>query len=430
MHRKNLLLAVGLSCALGVFGQSGDSLIIRHLFQSVLSEGTAYENLRKLCSEAPARLSGTANAAKAVELTKNLLLELKLDRVWLQEVMVPTWFRGTTETGSAIHGSARAVPLKICALGGSVGTPPEGITAEVLEVGDMSDLEKIGEKEINGKIIFFNREMDCTEINTFKSYGGCAGNRVFGAAEAAKFGAVAVLVRSLTLGNSDSPHTGVMVYRSEAKIPGAALSAKSADLLHNMLSQKGSVVKFHLTLDCRPGRETLSHNVIGEIRGSKYPDEIILVGGHLDSLDLSEGAHDDGAGVVQSIEVMYLFKKLGIRPERTIRCVLFMNEENGGRGAVRYAEEARVMNQKHVAAIESDRGGFTPRGFTVEGNDTAKNQCLAALKTWYPLLQPYLVNNENDNFVNVNKRELELGAGAIAALVFLLSKYGLSGSAN
>lgn len=433
-----------------------DSVMIRKIYDAALTQGTSYAHLYRLCKEAPARLSGSPNAQKAVEITYEMLRALNPDSVWLQPVMVPQWVRGDKAICYIVNKKQK---LNILALGGSVGTPENGITAEVIEVNSLKELETLGESKIRGKIVFFNRPMDPKIIDTFNSYGGCADQRVWGADEAAKYGAVAILVRSLTLLQDDHPHTGVMLYSSEDKIPGAAISTNDANKLSALL-KKGSV-SLHLEMNCKNLPDVKSYNVIAELKGFVYPNEVLLVGGHLDSWDNSEGAHDDGAGCVQSMEVISLFRQLDYKPQRTIRCVLFMNEENGSKGALWYADEAKRKREKHIVAIESDRGGFTPRGFTVEGDDGAKQACMDALHEWKHLFAPYLVHifeyggsgvdvsklkgqgvallgfipdsqryfdyhhASTDNFENVNKRELELGSATIAALIYLFDKYGL-----
>jgi hypothetical protein len=260
-------------------------------------------------------------------------------------------------------------------------------------------------------------------------------------------------------GLNDAPHTGGLRYREELpKLPAAAISTNDAELLSRLLTN--GPVSIYMKLNCQQLSDKPSFNVIGEIKGSERPEEIILVGGHLDSWDVGEGAHDDGTGCVQSMDVLRLLQQSGYRPKRTIRCVLFMNEENGLRGGRTYGEEAKRKNEFHLAAIESDRGGFTPRGFTVDGAEDVFSEKFPQLLPFLDVLEPYglrikkggggadisplknqgtlLIGFEPDSqryfdyhhtaadvFETVNKRELELGAAAMASLVYLLDKYGL-----
>ena len=439
-----------------------DKQFIRKVFDKSLTEGSCYDDLQHLCKKIGGRLSGSKEAQKAVDWAFNTLNSLGLDAVYKQEVWVPHWERGEKEQAKIITGRGGEIVVPICALGGSVATPIDGIKAGVVEVFTLDELKKIGRKNIEGKFVFFNRPMDPKLIDTFHSYGGCVDQRSSGAAEAAPFGAVGVIVRSMNLRLDDLPHTGTQRYKEGVRqIPTAAISTNGAEQLSQVM-KKDPNIQFYMKMSCKTHNDKLSHNVIGEIKGTKYPDEIILIGGHLDSWDTGEGAHDDGAGVVQSIEVLRLFKEMNHQPERTIRCVLWMNEENGARGALQYAEMARKKGEKHLVAIESDRGGFTPRGFTVDGiNDAIKDRGINRLKSWEQLLEPYNLHKfekgyggvdinylkdqevtlmgyipdpqryfdyhhaPNDNLEAVNKRELELGAASITSLVYLLSKYGL-----
>jgi carboxypeptidase Q len=456
-----ILCIISMGFANSVFAQSPakDSIFLRKIYDVALTKGSAYTNLYTLCKKAPARLSGSANAAKAVDLTYNML-QLIADTAWLQETMVPHWERGEKEVGY-LKAGGKKIPMKICALGGSVATPEKGMTAQVIMVESIDELKGLEPSLVKGKIVFINQAMDPKFIDTFSAYGGCAGIRVRGADEAAEKGAVAVLIRSLTLRNDDFPHTGLMIYKGENKIPAAALSTNDANKLQEYLGNYTDL-PFYLKMSCKNFPDEKSYNVIGEIKGSEYPNEIILIGGHLDSWDNGEGAHDDGAGCVQAMEVLHIFKELGIQPKRTIRCVLFMNEENGAKGADTYALQAKNNKEKHLVAIESDRGGFTPRGFSAEGNEPIITQCMSKLEAWKHLFLPYLVHyfvrggsgvdvsrlkDQNvallglipdsqryfdvhhaadDTFENVNKRELEMGAGTVTALVWLFSEYGLN----
>lgn len=433
-----------------------DSLAIAKIFDEVLQNGLAYHNLEGLCNTAPKRLSGSKDAEKAVTYTFNLMKTMGLDSVWLQECMVPHWERGTPEVGEMIV-DGKPAHANICALGGSTATPSDGLTAEVIEVHDYAELEKIGKKKVEGKIVFFNHPFDETKVSTFEAYGEAVPYRWAGPHVAETYGAVGVLVRSMTNSLDTFPHTGVMRTDSlMAKIPSAAISTVDAEEISRQL-EAGHKVQFRMTMNCQWFPDAKSYNVIGEIKGSEHPEEVIVFGGHLDAWDLAQGANDDGAGVVQSMEILRIFKALQIKPKHTIRCVLFMNEENGGRGGEAYAKYATDHHVKHLAALESDAGGFTPRGFGLEMTPEQK----AKVQTWQPLFYRYGIydftgggggadiedlkaigtplfglspdsqryfdyhHTEIDLFKNVNRRELHLGAGAMAGIVFMVDKYGL-----
>jgi hypothetical protein len=407
-----------------------------------------------LSNSVGARLSGSANAEKAVQYTKSQLETLGFDRVYLQEVMVPKWVRGEKETAYILDNKTK-INIPVCALGSSIATPKGGITAEVIEVNGIKELEALGEK-IKGKIVFFNRPMEQENIETFKSYGSCVDQRFAGAKEASKFGAVATIVRSMNLRLDDFPHTGNQSYGDIPKsqyIPAAAISTNGAELLSKSLKNNPNL-KFYLKQSCQQMEDVLSYNVIGEIKGSEHPENIMVVGGHLDSWDLADGSHDDGAGIVQSMEVMNIFKNIGYKPKNTLRVVLFMNEENGGRGGKKYEELAKANNENHIFALESDSGGFSPRGFSFESDDVNFNKILG----WKTLFEPYLIHSfvrghsgsdiepltsktlvkaglkpdsqryfdyhhaANDKFDAINKREVELGAATMAAMVYLMDQ--------
>jgi hypothetical protein len=442
-----------------VFAQSEDEKQIKAIYDAALTKGKAYDWLNHLSNQIGGRLSGSVQAQKAVEYTRDQLDSLGIDRVWLQPVMVPKWVRGTPEFAYFETAPGITTDVPICALGGSVATPLTGIKANVIEVKGIEELATLGQEQITGKIVFFNKPMDPTLISTFESYSGCVNQRYAGAAEAAKFGAVGVIVRSMNLRLDDFPHTGSMGYGktpASKRIPAAAISTKGAELLSTTLKLSPNT-KFYFKQNCKLFDDVESFNVIGEIRGSKFPNEIMIVGGHLDSWDLGDGSHDDGAGCVQSMDVLRLLKESGYRPQRTIRVVLFMNEENGLRGGNKYAEIAKNKNENHVFALESDAGGFTPRGFSFDCSDANFEQ----VKAWRQLFEPYLVHMfvrggsgadigplkndqmvlaglrpdsqryfdhhhaENDTFEHVNKRELELGAATMTSLIYLFDKYGI-----
>jgi hypothetical protein len=409
--------------------------------------------LDHLSNEIGSRLSGSAGAEKAVQYTKVQLETLGLDRVYLQEVMVPKWVRGEKEI-AYIQDNRTKINVPICALGGSVATSKNGLTAEVIEVHSIKELEALGDK-IKGKIVFFNRPMEQENIETFKSYGGCVDQRYAGAKEASKFGAVGTIVRSMNLRLDDFPHTGAQSYGDIPKsqyIPTAAISTNGAELLSKSLKNNPKV-KFYFKQSCKQMDDVLSYNVIGEIKGSEHPENIMVVGGHLDSWDLADGSHDDGAGVVQSMEVVNIFKNLGYKPKNTIRVVLFMNEENGGKGGKKYEELAQANKENHIFALESDSGGFSPRGFSFETDDVNYNK----IQGWKNLFEPYLIHSftkghsgsdidpltktivkaglkpdsqryfdyhhaANDKFDAINKRELELGAATMASLMYLMDQ--------
>jgi Zn-dependent M28 family amino/carboxypeptidase len=310
--------------------------------------------------------------------------ELGFDSVWLQPVTVPYWKRGTIEEAILLDSEDKPVRrLNILAIGGSIGTPSSGISANVIEVNSFEELKERKE-EAEGKIVFFSRPIDQSTLYTFTGYSNAADQRVYGAIEAAKYGGVGAIVRSLTTKYDNVPHTGMMSYvDSLTKVPAVTLGYLDSDFLSEAIKGNPNL-KIKLTLECVTKPNVQSYNVIGEIKGRDFPDEVILVGGHIDSWDVGDGAHDDGAGCVQSIEVLELFKRLNIIPKRTLRTVLFINEETGLTGAKEYAAFADSSEQIHIAAIESDRGAFTPLGFSV---DTDSIELIEMLNSWLPILK-------------------------------------------
>lgn len=440
------------------YAQSGYDAAVKSLYDEVLLRGQCYQTLEYLCTHIGGRLSGSPQAEKAVQYMFGKCRSYGFDTVYLQPVMVPHWERGTKEEGFVAKGHQK-FDVKICALGGSVGTPENGIDAEVVEVQSIAELKTLGRDKIKGKIVFFNRPMDPTHFHTGTAYSGAGDQRGSGPAEAARYGAIGVVVRSLTLALDDFPHTGMTRYNdSLPKIPACAISTKGAEALSNLLKLRSAgPVRMYFKQNCQTLPDVLSYNIIAEIRGSEKPDEIIVAGSHLDSWDTGEGAHDDGAGCVQSVEALRLIKTLGWKPKRTLRAVLFMNEENGVKGGIEYARvAASEKNKTHVAAIESDAGGYTPRAFGVD-DSVAINH----LKSFEPVFRTYGIeqvkkgwggvdihplkeqgtvligympdsqryfdihHTEADTFDKVNKRELELGAGAISALLWILSEEGV-----
>jgi carboxypeptidase Q len=441
--------------------QAQDSLMIRKIYDEELVNGQCYGNLHYLCKNIGQRISGSANAQKAVEWGKKLMESYGFDRVFLQPVMVPHWVRGAKEEGAIIKGDKRT-PVHIAALGMSVATPKKGLTAAVVEVHSLKDLDSLGTKVIKGKIVFFNRPFDPKFIETLYAYGTAGDQRFAGPAAAAKYGAVGVIVRSLTESIDNYPHTGATsVVKDGLNIPAAAISTIDANKLSIMLKMRSfPPVKFYFKQNCITLPDAPSFNVVGEMKGTESPNKFITVGGHLDSWDLAEGAHDDGTGIVQAVEALHLLKIVGYRPKNSIRAVFFINEENGDRGGIKYAELASQNKEEHIAAVESDLGGFTPRGFTFEGVSPAWLHNIN--NKWGKLLSPYgsgvlaaggggsdigplaekqkgvvligylpdsqryfdVHHTPNDVFENVNKRELELGAASMASLIFLIDTHG------
>ena len=456
---KQSLFLLGFLLTFQLYSQS-DVETIKTIYDTSLSNGQSYQWLDHLSNQIGSRLSGSLGAERAVQYTREELDKLGLDKVWLQPVMVPKWVRGNPEFAYIETEPGKTISVNICALGGSVATAPQGIKANVIEVQSLEELEILGREKLEGKIVFFNRPMDETHINTFNAYGGCVDQRGSGAKEATKYGAVGVIVRSMNLRLDDFPHTGGTNYGDtpiNQRIPAAAISTNHAELLSSLLKLDTNV-KLYFKQNCQQLEDVQSYNVIGEITGSEFPKEIIVVGGHLDSWDLGDGSHDDGAGCTQSMDVVRLIKESGIRPKRTIRVVMFMNEENGMRGGNEYAKVAKQNGEKHIFALESDSGGFTPRGFSFDSSDASFNQILS----WKSLFEPYLIHYferggsgadigplkdgtvvlaglrpdsqryfdyhhaANDTFDAINKRELELGAATMTSLVYLVDKYGFN----
>ncbi len=455
---KKLFTLIFLGMSAFSFAQSADEVMIRKIFDEALEKGHSYEMLRQLTKDVGARLSGSPGAAAAVEWSRQKMIEYGFDRVFLQEVMVPHWVRGKKEIGRIVNSrKLGSQDVNVVALGNSVGTGPRGTVAKVVKVNDFQELAALGKEKIQGNIVFFNRPMDPKLTDTFRAYSGASNQRGNGPTEAAKYGAIGVVVRSLSSFKDDVPHTGSTRYGLNVpKIPAVAISTNDADLLSGLMEDDDEL-EFYFETHSQMLPDVLSHNVVGEIKGSEYPDEIIVVGGHLDSWDLAEGAHDDGAGCVQSIEVLRIMKAMGYKPKRTIRAVMFMNEENGLRGGTKYAELAEQNAEKHIAAMESDRGGFLPVGFGISGTEAQQNKLIAwkslfeaygiyqfkvggggadisPLRTQDVPLIGYIPDSQRyfkyhhtgiDNFEAVNQRELEMGAAAMAAVIFLIDKYGL-----
>ena len=437
--------------------EKSDEVMIASIYDEVLSNSPIYENLKVLCKDVGHRLSGSTGAAAAVEYTRQLMIAYGFDTVYLQPVMVPNWKRGPVEILKITNSKKRGViDLNALALGNSMGTGPQGILAEIIELKGLSEIQE-HKNELAGKIVFFNGPMNPTLLETFSAYGAAVSQRSSGAAQTAPYGAKAIIVRSMTQSLDDVPHTGSLHYQKDIKaIPAMSISTKDANLLSQLLKDQTDL---HIYMEnyAEMLPETQSFNVIGQLTGTLFPDEYIAVGGHLDSWDVGEGAHDDGSGCMQGIEVLRVFKSLNLKPKRTLRAVMWMNEENGSKGGKAYADLSESRKEHHIAAIESDRGGFVPRGFTSTGSAKQKQQ----LSQWKVLFEPYGLHDfdrtgggadirplskqgtfligllpdgqryfryhhtEKDVFEAVDRRELELGAASMASLVYLMDQYGV-----
>ncbi len=429
-----------------------DSLFIRDIYTEALSNGECYDQLNHLCKKIGHRLAGSESAARAMEWGKNTMQGYGFDSVYIQPVSVPQWQRGPKEECFYKLNGTEVRPVAV-ALGGSVGSK-DPITSKVIEVKSIQALKDFPDEAVRGKIVFFNKAMDPLLINTGAAYGGAWDIRGHGPSEASRKGAAACIIRSLTLADDAYAHTGSTSYDADiTPIPAAALSSVDARALSKALQQNPEL-ELSLHLQCSLKERIIQGNVIGELRGTEFPEKYIVVGGHLDSWDIGEGAHDDGTGVTQSIEVGRIFRALNYQPRHTLRVVLFMNEEFGNDGGETYADSAKVRSEEHIAAIESDGGGFTPQGFSLQGTDAH----LAELKEWARYFEPYQLfhfksgwsgvdigplrsdstalyglvvdsqryfdfhHSNNDVFENVNKREHTLGAAAMASLVYLIDQ--------
>ncbi len=455
MRRSSLFLLFNLVAIIG-FTQNADSIFARRIADEILTHGQAYENLRYLTKQIGPRLAGSPGMVASEKWGQQRMKESGADKVWLQQCLVPNWKRGGEDQARilTVNGKTKVQPLDVVALGNSMGGEAE---AELMLVNNFEELEA-RKAEAKGKIVLFNYAFKPTFIKTFQAYGDANKYRGQGPSAAAKQGAVAAIVRSMSHGMNNHPHTGGTRYDTAyPKIPALAIGLRDADELAARI-QKGEKIKLSLKTFGYFRPDTVGHNVIAELTGTEYPDRIITVGGHLDSWDNCEGAHDDGAGCVQTIEILRAFKAVGFKPRHTIRFVLFANEENGLRGGTKYAEEAKAKKEKHVFALESDAGGFTPRGFGF----TVSDQQWERVRNWQSILAPYgaselvrggggadigplnrtfgtpvaglspdsqryfdLHHARNDTFEAVNKRELELGAVNMAILLYLVDKYGL-----
>jgi carboxypeptidase Q len=452
MKRIPLLIAI---VATSFAAHANDSLMLRKISDNIMLQGTCYKNLRVLCKQVGNRISGSPQAAKAVEWGQKALQEAGADKVWLQPVDVPHWVRGKEQL-KLQFGKGKYVEVPMLSVGNTIGTGGKPLDADVIMVNSIEEFNMLPKDAVKGKIIFFNYRFRQDLINTFEGYGDAGKYRWMAPNIASAKGAVATIIRSVSTGEDDAPHTGSMRYADTIKpIPAIAVGNYTANLIEQKYI-KGHV-RAQIQSECRIIDTVRSYNVIGEITGSEHPDRIILVGGHLDSWDVGEGAHDDGAGCVQSIEVIRAIKATGIKPKNSIRAVLFMNEENGLRGGFAYADSAKAKNEMHILAIESDAGGFSPRGFGMEMEEGKKEH----IRSFRHLFLPYgihdfeqehggadisllqrsgvpaaglvpdpqryfdLHHTPNDVFEQVNHRELKLGAVALTGIIYVIDKYGM-----
>ncbi len=438
--------------------QPAESDAIRKIFNEALTSYEAYHNLEWLCKNTAGRICGRPEALEAVEFTRQVMLKMHLDSVWLQPVTVKSWDRGEKEIARIVSPKFGTVEVPSCALGWSVGTGDPGLSARVVEIRSLSELKSRPKSDIEGKIVFFNQAFKQTNVGTFTSYGEAVWQRTNGPAEAGKLGAIGVVIRSMNIEIDDFPHTGITHYADGVKpIPAVAISTRAAELLSSYLTSDPDL-RFFFRTTCLEGPDVPSFNVVGELRGTEFPNEIITLGGHLDAWDIAEGAHDDGGGCIQSIEVLRLFQKTGIRPRHTVRAVMFMDEEVAQRGGMQYASEASRKGEKHIAALESDRGIMLPKAMAVIGNA----EQMKKYATWQPLFDPYDIkliyggggadvgplkkfypdilfmgiipedqryfkfhHSANDTFEQVDRREMQMGAAGMATLIYLYDKFGL-----
>ena len=340
---------------------------VDRIIAAALADPGAWQKLEHLTDRIGHRLSGSTGLERAVVWAVDAMKADGHENVRAEPVMVPHWVRGA-ESAELVAPVRR--PLHMLGLGGSIGTPRGGITGEVVAVDSLDELAKLPPAAVAGKIVLFNGAMPPYDPVRGSSYGKLVGMRVSGPSRAGKLGARAVLVRSLTARSLGTPHTGTLWYRPDApKIPAAAITVEDAELIARLA--RGGPVSVKLSMGARILPDAKSANVIGELRGRELPDEIVLIGAHIDSWDVGAGAHDDGAGCVMMMQALTVLRRLGLQPRRTIRVVLFTNEENGGRGADGYRKDHAAEIDRHVLAIESDSGGFAPRGFDVQSNQAA-----------------------------------------------------------
>jgi carboxypeptidase Q len=434
-----------LGLALSSQAQLKDSIIIKRISDQILTNGSCYSDLKDLCKNIGHRLSGSPQAEQAVLWAEQTLRLAGADTVWLQPVEVPKWVRGEEQLLLPLGNKGAIIKVPVLSLGNAVGTNGKTMTGSIVMVNTLDELRQLPNSKVAGKIVFLNYNFKQDIVNTFEGYGDAGKNRWNGPSVASAKGASALIIRSISTGMNDVPHTGSTHYADSVKpIPAVAIGNFTANKL--ALRCADETVTAYLNTSCGMQGTVRSYNVIGELRGNQNPNQYIVAGAHLDSWDVGEGAHDDGAGCV-----------LNIKPRNTLRVVLFMNEENGMKGGLAYADSALSRKEKHVIAIESDAGGFSPRGIGLVMSTMQR----AKVKQWAPLFAPYGIYNFDeeeggvdisplkkqgvplagllpdpqryfdyhhtpaDVFETVNHRELKLGAIGMAAFLYLIDEYGL-----
>ena len=454
---KTIVLVVFLSGALIVHAQETEKDIISAIYKNALTSHESYNNLNQLCTNATGRLVGSKASERAIQILKTRIEKLNPDTSYLQNYTTASWRCKSKSQATVLYGSKNEV-LNVVNLGLSVSTPDEGITGEILEVHTLNALDSLGSKLVKDKIVFFNRAMDNSKINTFEAYGGAIDQRANGATKASQYGAAGVIVRSLSTELDDFPHTGVSRYKDGIKkIPNLAISTNDAEKLSRINKQnKGVTVR--IKSDTETIDKVQTSNIIAEIKGCQHPEKIILIGAHIDAWFNTPGAHDDGAGCEQMIDVFRIFKQLNIKPLNTIRLVLFMDEEMYQSGSKVYADFVGKEKKEHIVSIESDAGGLLPFGFGIDADDSVilsiqKQSLKLADYGIYKTVKGYggtdidplkdygipliglMTNSQryfeyhhsaNDTFDKVSRREMQMGTAAIAGLVYLIDKNGIN----
>ncbi|MDN5481794.1 MAG: M28 family peptidase, partial [Chryseobacterium sp.] len=411
----------------------------KKISDEIMTNGTAYDNLGELTKGVGPRFSATPGYAKATEWAEKKLKEAGAENIWKQDVRVPIWIRGK-ESLQIKSGSSDWKNIRMLSFGNSEGTGGKDLTAEIILINDITELNALTSLQLKDKIVFVNTPLDPKVINTVDSYLVTAKSRLLSASVIGKRGAKGLIIRSLTTASDDTPHAKMIYYEPDdkARIPAVTIGVRSADELEKLLKKQKVTAKLNMSAESKG--ETINQNIIGEIPGNKDA-KVIVLGAQLDSWDFAEGAHDDGSGVVQCIEVLRAFKALGLANNHTIRVVLYANSENGGQGREMYASYVKKKDEKHIFALGTDSGGYSPRGFSLDMppqrrrqifewknyflpygiydfDQTYAIQDIAPLKKLDIPLAELVVDTQRyfdyhhsveDTFDKVNKRELLLG---------------------